>query len=88
MHVQTVCQLEYTWRPMPRGKPYRAKSFRLPENQLDYIRELKGLGVFGTQESDIIRTLIQRAIDHLNQSRYIKNHFEDLELLRKNSKPE
>jgi len=72
---------------MPRGKPYLRKSFRLPQNQLEYVQELKSLGVFGTKESDIVRTLIQRAIDELNQTRYIKNHFEDLELLRRNRKP-
>lgn len=67
---------------MPRGKPFVPRSFRLPQNQAEYIQELKSLGVFGTKESEIVRTLIQRAIDQLNQSRYIKNHFEDLDLLR------
>lgn len=68
---------------MPRGKPYaRPKSFRLPDHQVEYIEQLKALKVFGTQESDIVRALIQRAIDQLNQSRYIKNHFEDLDLLK------
>jgi Arc/MetJ-type ribon-helix-helix transcriptional regulator len=67
---------------MARGKPNIPKSVRLPEHQLMYIQELKNLGVFGTKESDIVRTLIQRAIDQLNQSRYIENHFKDLDLLK------
>lgn len=67
---------------MPRGKPHVRKSFRLPQHQLDYIQDLKSLGAFGTKEADIVRTLIQRAIDELNQSRYIKNRIEDQNLLK------
>jgi Arc/MetJ-type ribon-helix-helix transcriptional regulator len=71
---------------MSRGKPYTPKSIRLPAHQLEYIQSLKGLGIFGTLESDIVRALIDRAINDLNQSRYIRNHLEDMDLL-KNSKP-
>jgi Arc/MetJ-type ribon-helix-helix transcriptional regulator len=71
---------------MPRGKPYLRKSIRLPEHQLEYIQSLKRLGIFGTMESDIVRALIDRAISDLNQSRYIKNHLEDMGLLNSNPK--
>ena len=69
---------------MPHGKPYKLKSIRLPDHQLEYINALRGLGIFGTNESDIVRALIDRAITELNQSRYIKNHLEDMGLLENN----
>lgn len=78
-----VCQLAYTFAPMPRGKPHIRKSFRLPENQAQYIQELKGLGLFGTKESDIVRNLIQYAINEMNRAKYIETHFKGLEMMRK-----
>lgn len=56
------------------------KSVRLLPGQDKYIQVLKDMGVFGTNESDIIRMLIQRGIDQLIDSRYIKNYSEDKEL--------
>lgn len=68
---------------MARGKTHTRKSFRLPPNQVQYIQELKGLEVFGTKESDIVRNLIQFAINELNRTKYIETHFKGLEILRK-----
>lgn len=68
---------------MARGKPNVPKSFRLLPHQAAYIRELKGLGVFGTRESDIVRNLIQYAINEMNRTKYIETHFKGLEMLKK-----
>ena len=59
------------------------KSVRLLPGQDKYVQILKDMGVFGTNESDIIRMLIQRGIDQLVDSRYIKNYVEDKELSEK-----
>jgi hypothetical protein len=68
---------------MSRGKRHLRKSFRLPPNQVQYIQELKGLEVFGTKEADIVRSLIQFAINEMNRTHYIDTHFDGLERLRK-----
>ena len=78
-----VCQLAYTSAPMARGKPHVPKSFRLPPNQVQYIQKLKGLEIFGTKESDIVRSLIQFAINEMNRTHYIETHFKGLEMLDK-----
>lgn len=59
------------------------KTVRLLPGQDKYIQVLKDMGVFGTNESDIIRMLIQRGIDQLVDSRYIKNYSEDKDLADK-----
>lgn len=56
---------------------------RLLPGQDKYIQYLKSVGAFGTKESDILRMLIQRGIDQLVDSRYIKNYLEDKELAKK-----
>ena len=68
---------------MARGKPNIPKSVRLLPHQDEYVQELKGLGVFGVKESDIVRNLIQYAINEMNRSKYIETHFNGLEMLRK-----
>jgi hypothetical protein len=67
---------------MARGKPNIPTSVRLLPHQADYVVELKGLGVFGTKESDIVRNLIQYAINEMNRTKYIETHFKGLEMLR------
>jgi hypothetical protein len=59
------------------------KSVRLLPHQNAYVEKLKSLEILGTKESDIVRSLIQRAIDQLNRERYIENHFKDMDLLEK-----
>jgi hypothetical protein len=68
---------------MAHGDPKIPKSVRLLPGQAQYIGYLMDVGAFGTKESDIIRMLIQRGIDQLVDSRYIKNYLEDKELSTK-----
>jgi len=59
------------------------KSYRLPGHQVQFIQELKGLEVFGTKEADIVRSLIQYAMNEMNRTHYIETHFKGLEMLKK-----
>jgi hypothetical protein len=68
---------------MPHGKPHIRRSFRLPEHQIQQIQVLKRMGVFGTKESDIVRNLIQYAINEMNRSKYIETHYKGLEMIKR-----
>lgn len=78
-----VCQLAYNQRVARDADKLVAKSYRLPQNQVEFIRLLKDRGVLGGNESDVVRTLLDRAIKELTETEYIKKHFEQLKLLGK-----
>ena len=61
----------------------RGKSYRLTAGQVTFIKELADNGFFGTNDSEVVRSLLDMAIKELVDSDYIKRHEGNVEFLRK-----
>lgn len=59
------------------------KSYRLPVAQVDFIEALTRSGIFGSRESEVVRTLLERAIKELVETDYARKHIETLKALHK-----
>lgn len=59
------------------------ESYRLPAGLVDYLEELTKLQVLGTTRTAVARTLLNKAIDQLDTTQFVKNHLESRELLKK-----
>jgi Arc/MetJ-type ribon-helix-helix transcriptional regulator len=58
------------------------KSYRIPVYQAEFVESLVKNKLFGTNNSDVVRTLLDRAIKELIETEYVRKHFETMELLR------
>jgi len=59
------------------------KSYRLTPSQLEIIEALVNSGVLGTNRSDVVRALLDRAIEQFVTSDYIRLRQETLDRLNK-----
>ena len=81
MSPHAVCQLAYNCAV--------AKDTLVPQNcrltraQVEFIEGLEALGVFGDTKSDVMRTLLDRAMKELVETEYVKKHLATMELLPK-----
>ena len=58
-------------------------SCRIPAVQNEMIEALKTRGLLGNNRSAVVRALLQRAIDSLVETEYVRKHQETLGLLKK-----
>ena len=70
---------------MAEKKEKPSKSFRLSAAQVEIIEALAANGILGTNRSDVVRALLERAIQELVKSDYVRMHQETLERLKKKS---
>ena len=59
------------------------ESYRLPAGLVDYLEDLTKLQVLGTTRTAVVRTLLNKAIDELDTSQFVKKHLESRDLLKK-----
>lgn len=60
-----------------------AKSVRLPPDQVEFIDLCLANGLFGANESDVVRTLITYAMTQMDQHEIVKKRLEALGLLKR-----
>lgn len=65
-----------------KSDPLIGKGFRLPRSQIEFVKLLMAHQVFPGNESDVVRHLIERAIQDLKDREYVKKHMETMKLLR------
>lgn len=63
------------------GDPLERHNARLHRSQVAFIKKLHAHQIFPGNESDILRHLLQRAIDDLTASQHVKNKIEEAALL-------
>jgi hypothetical protein len=59
------------------------QSFRLPVTQVEFIDQLKAIGILGSTKSAVARALLDRGIKDIIDNEFVKKYLDTLELLRK-----
>jgi len=59
------------------------QSYRLPSAQIEFINQLKTIGILGSTKSAVARALIDRGIKDIIDSEFVKKYLETTELLKK-----
>ena len=67
---------------MPKTEPKTGTYIRLTPTQIQVIEGLVAKGILGTNDSEVIRALLDRAIRQLVESDYVRLHQETLDRLK------
>jgi len=67
---------------MPKTKAKTGTYIRLTPTQIQVIQGLVEKGILGTNDSEVIRALLDRAIRQLVESDYVRLHQETLDRLK------
>jgi hypothetical protein len=59
------------------------RSYRLPESQVEMIEALAAKKVLGGNKSDVLRTLLDRAIKELIETEYVRKKADTMKRLKK-----
>jgi hypothetical protein len=59
---------------MPKTKPKTGTYIRLTPSQMQVIEGLAAKGILGTNDSEVIRALLDRAIRQLVETDYVRLH--------------
>ena len=60
-----------------------SKTYRIPQYQADFIESLAERKLLGANNSDVARTLLDRAIKELIETEYVKKYLETMALVKK-----
>ena len=60
-----------------------ARSYRIPPEQLEFIRELVKLKILGKDETAVVRSLLGSAIKDLTEQEFIQKYLDSRERLKK-----
>jgi Arc/MetJ-type ribon-helix-helix transcriptional regulator len=58
------------------------KTYKLPPYEVEFIESLARKKLLGANNSDVVRTLLDRAIKELIETEYVRKHLEAMELLK------
>jgi len=59
-----------------------AKTYRIPVYEVEFIESLADKKLLGVNNSDVVRTLLDRAIKELIETEYVRKHLETMKLLK------